>query len=256
MLKYIEIGNSKISMFTLMISIGFLLALLTFFKTCKNRKIEKEYFDKLCLVLPFMIIGGIFGGIIFDKIAHWGEYGSPWYKPAGISFAGGLIMGVILFFIAHLLIIKKGLKRTLMDAELFICPLLIAHAFGRLGCFFGGCCYGKPSDSIFAVTFPENSLQHQQYGYITPVLPTQLFESIFLLILFTIMIFFIKKYRLVTYLFSYGIYRFFLEFLRGDNRGKLSNVLSPSQITSIIFVIFGIILLIYILKAKPYNEKE
>lgn len=254
MLKYLEIGNSKIPMFTLMICIGFLLAILIFFKTCKKRKIEKEYFDKLCLVLPFIIVGGIFGAMIFDKIAHWGE--KPWYIPAGISFAGGLIMGVILFFISHLLIMKKGLKSALKDAEIFICPLLIAHSFGRIGCFFGGCCYGKPSDSIFAVTFPEGSLQHLQYGYITPVLPTQLFEATFLLILFTIMILFIKKYRLVIYLFAYGIFRFFLEFLRGDNRGNISNIFSPSQITSIIFIICGIILLVYILKVKPYSNNE
>lgn len=254
MYKYINIAGSQIPTFTLLVAIGFLLALLVFFRNSKKVKMEESYRDRLFLTFPFIIIGGIFGAMVFDKIAHWGE--SPWYKPAGISFAGGLIFGVFMFFVSHLFLMKKGIKGWLKDLELFICPLMIGHAFGRIGCFLGGCCYGKPSNSIFAVTFPEGSIQHLQYGYITPVLPTQLFEAVFLLIMFAITFFFIKKYKFIVYLFSYGIFRFCLEFLRGDNRGNLSNIFSPSQITSIIFVIAGIALLICSIKFKIYEDKK
>ena len=193
--------------------------------------------------------------MIFDKIAHWGENDAKWYELAGISFAGGLILGAISFCVWHLLIIKRGFKGFLNDVELFVVPILVMHAFGRIGCFMGGCCYGKPSDSIFAVTFPEGSLQHEQYGYITPVLPTQLFESAFLFIFAGIMIWKIPKYRLPIYLMGYGVFRFNLEFLCGDNRGKLSSIFSPSQITSLIFIISGIALLIYTLKIKLFKKQ-
>lgn len=193
--------------------------------------------------------------MIFDKIAHWGENDAKWYEAARISFAGGLILGAISFCVWHLLIIKRGFKDFLNDVELFVVPILVMHAFGRIGCFMGGCCYGKPSDSIFAVTFPEGSLQHEQYGYITPVLPTQLFESAFLFIFAGIMIWKIPKYRLPIYLMGYGVFRFNLEFLCGDNRGKLSSIFSPSQITSLIFIISGIALLIYTLKIKLFKKQ-
>lgn len=255
MYKYIEIGNSKIPTFTLCIALGVCLGILVFFITSKRNKIDKEYIDKLCVLIPFLFLGGIFGAMIFDKIAHWGETDAPWYKPGGISYSGGFILGAICFLISHMCIFKKGFKTALRDGELFIAPLLIAHAFGRIGCFMGGCCYGKPSDSIFAVTFPEGSLQHQQYGYITPVLPTQLFEAAFLLILFGCMLLFIKKHRILIYLFAYGFFRFGIEFLRGDNRGNLSDVFSPSQLTSFIFIFSAIALLIYTIKKKPFDDE-
>ena len=254
MLKYIELGVFKISTFSLAIGIGVLCAILIFLKTLAKKKIDDSYQEKLFLLLPFIIVGGLFGGMLFDKIAHWGENGAKWYEPAGISFAGGLIMGVLLYILSHLLIMRQGFKGVLKDAELFVIPLLVAHGFGRIGCFFAGCCYGKPSDCFLAVTFPEGSLQHEQYGYITPVLPTQLFESAFLFIFAAVMLWKVPKYRLTTYLIGYGVFRFYLEFLRGDNRGKLSNIFSPSQITSIIFIISGITLLIYILKIKLFKN--
>lgn len=255
MLKYIELGVFKISTFSLAIGMGVLCAILIFLKTLTKKKIDDSYQEKLFLLLPFIIVGGLFGGMLFDKIAHWGENGAKWYEPAGISFAGGLIMGVFLYILSHLLIMKQGFKGVLKDAELFVIPLLIAHGFGRIGCFFAGCCYGKPSDSIFAVTFPEGSLQHEQYGYITPVLPTQLFESAFLFMFSAIIFWKVPKYRLPIYLMGYGVFRFNLEFLRGDNRGKLSSIFSPSQITSLIFIISGIALLIYTLKIKLFKNQ-
>ena len=255
MLKYIKIGNQEVPMFTLMIALGALCAILILFKTLKYRKIDQNYSDKLFLLIPFIFIGAIVGAMVFDKIAHWGENGAKWYEPAGISFAGGLILGAIMFCVGHLLIMKQGFKGFLKDAELFIIPILIAHAFGRIGCFMGGCCYGKPSDSFLAVTFPEGSLQHEQYGYITPVLPTQLFESAFLFIFAAVMLWKVPKYRLPIYLVGYGVFRFFLEYLRGDNRGELSSIFSPSQITSIIFILAGAALLIYTIKLKVYEKK-
>lgn len=199
MLKYIEIGKFSISTFSLAIGTGVIIAILVFFKILSKRNVSSEYQDRLFLLLPFIIVGGIFGAMIFDKIAHWGENGAKWYKPAGISFAWGLILGCLLYVLSHLIIMKQGIKGVFRDADMFVVPLLIAHGFGRIGCFFAGCCYGKPSDSFLAVTFPEGSLQHEQYGYITPVLPTQLFEAAFLFALCAITASFIKNYRLPIY---------------------------------------------------------
>lgn len=256
MFDKIKIGNQSIPCFTLLIAIGVLIAIFIFFKTLKYRNINQDYCDSLFLLLPFIFIGAFLGAMIFDKIAHWGENGAKWYEPAGISFAGGLILGVILFAVGHLLVMKKGFKQMLKDAEMFIIPVLIAHAFGRIGCFCAGCCYGKPSDSFLAVTFPEGSVQHIQYGYITPVLPTQLFEAGFLFIMAFITFRFIIQYRLPIYLMSYGVFRFFLEYLRGDNRGQISKIFSPSQITSVVFIVSGIVILIYELKVKLFKKEQ
>ena len=81
-----------------------------------------------------------------------------------------------------------------------------------------------------------------------PVLPTQLFEAGFELLLFLIMIIFIKKLKgknLSLYLIAYGIFRFFLEFYRGDDRGETGISLSPSQLMSLVLIICGVLVLLF-----------
>lgn len=253
MFKEIDFLGNKIPLFGLCAALGAGVAMIVWVILVKKSKFEKQRFDKFCTLLPILILGGILGAMIFDKIAHFGE--SPWYKPAGISFAGGLLMGLILYVIFYRLIVSKDKTHFINDLSLLVAPFIIAHAFGRIGCFLGGCCYGKPSKSFLAVTFPEGSLQHQQYGYITPVLPTQLFEAFFLFVLFFIMVFFIKKYKVGIYLISYGVFRFILEFFRGDNRGKFGLTLSPSQLMSIVFILIGVFFLVYEFKIL-HKEKE
>lgn len=250
MYKEITIFNSKISTFVLCIAIGFLFAIVVFLWELKKEKIDRKRMDNLFAFLPVLIIGGFFGAIIFDKIAHFNE--KKFFELAGMSFSGGIIFAVLMYLIFYPKCVSKNLKDMYFDVNLLVCPLIIAHSMGRIGCFMGGCCYGKATNSIFGVTFPEGSLQHIQYGYVTKVLPTQFFESFFLFCLFLTLIFVkkIKFYKVEIYLIAYGIYRFFLEFLRGDNRGSYFLYLSPSQWTSILFLITGIILLLYAKKKK------
>ena len=81
-----------------------------------------------------------------------------------------------------------------------------------------------------------------------PVLPTQLYEALFEFLLFIVMIILYKKlkYRfLETYCLGYGVFRFLLEFLRGDNRGATGFFLSPSQVMSMILIVGGVALILY-----------
>ena len=66
----------------------------------------------------------------------------------------------------------------------------------------------------------------------------------------------IIQYRLPIYLMSYGVFRFFLEYLRGDNRGQISKIFSPSQITSVVFIVSGIVILIFKLKVKLLKKEQ
>ena len=50
------------------------------------------------------------------------------------------------------------------------------------------------------------------------------------------------KYNMSLYLVAYGVFRFLIEFIRGDDRGKFIGALSPSQFWSIGMVVLGIAL--------------
>ena len=127
---------------------------------------------------------------------------------------------------------NKGVWYLLRIAPISI---TIAHGFGRIGCFFAGCCYGKETEAWYGIQFP---------GLHTKVIPTQLFEAIFLFVLSAAMIVLLFvvnfKYNMSLYLISYGIWRFVIEYFRGDYRGSFIPGLSPSQFWSIIMVIAGV----------------
>lgn len=90
------------------------------------------------------------------------------------------------------------------------------------------------------------------YAKTTKVIPTQLIEALFLIILFVVLLK-INKLQFPIYLIAYSIYRFFAEYLRYDNRGATSLGISPSQLMSIIGLLFGIgVLITYIY----FNKKK
>ncbi len=109
--------------------------------------------------------------------------------------------------------------------------MVIAHACGRLGCFSAGCCYGQPTTSWLGLRFPH--LDHA-------VVPTQLIEAGFLFLLFALLYHLAVrrdfKQTFVVYMVGYGLFRFCIEFIRGDERGALIGSLSPSQTLSLLLV--------------------
>ena len=156
---------------------------------------------------------------------------------SGFVFYGGLISGLVaLCFLSRRYKIKLALL-----ADSITIALCLGHAFGRLGCFFFGCCYGRPTDSFIGVLFPPDS----PAGYLgVKVIPTQLISSFFLFFLFFILLVLRKRKRFdgqiaLIYLFVYSIFRFIIEFFRGDHRGMVLS-LSTSQFISLILIIASI----------------
>ncbi len=153
----------------------------------------------------------------------------------GFVFYGGLIGGILGLFIYC----KQYKVAFAPLCEIMATVLPIGHAFGRIGCFFAGCCYGIPYDGIFSCTY--------SYSYgTTPLgislLPVQLIEAVLLLLVFIVLLIVYFKTRDKTgfavpiYLIIYPILRFVLEFFRGDSeRGKLLS-LSTSQWVSILLL--------------------
>jgi len=146
---------------------------------------------------------------------------------SGIVFYGGLF-GVLLS-------LKIYAKLTKYDeAVIFrlIAPAIpLFHAFGRIGCFLAGCCYGK------ALPYHVNLLG------VMPIdrIPTQLIESAFEFIMYIVLLFAGRKNKdlnlLKIYLLSYAVFRFSLEFFRGDEvRGIF--LLSTSQWISIAILVY------------------
>lgn len=162
----------------------------------------------------------------------------------GLVFYGGAIGGFLGLLIASrrwpAAAGSPGTLMTMTDA--FAAPLLLGQAFGRIGCFAAGCCYGRPTDKTWGVTFTNRQALGPLYEKLHP---TQLYESGGAFILFVIALWVSRRSKvtgLVTifYCIAYGILRFTLEFWRGDDRGAFHVSLSPSQWGSLLLVGIGL----------------
>ena len=149
----------------------------------------------------------------------------------GLTYYGGLLLSVPCGMLyAH----KKGLG-VWRTADLVAPVVALGLFFGRLGCFFNGCCYGARTDAFTAVTLP---------GHPHPVHPAQLYESVGALTLFFVLSFVLAPRKrghgevFGWFIALYGVLRFALELVRADARGSVGP-LSTSQLISIPLVALG-----------------
>lgn len=234
--------NFPIDNYTIMLMLGVIAFIYyAIYMLEKKNGYERSRVNKLLIFISIALIIMYLGSLLFDSFFHFLEDGH--FHLDSITFLGGIIPGLAFFFISMYYFNKNERGNILNIVNIIIPGVVLAHAIGRIGCFLAGCCYGVETTSFLGVTFP--GMDHK-------VLPTQLFESLFLFMLFFVLHFLIKikNYKFIVYLFSYGIFRFLLEFLRGDDRGRLFSWLTPSQGLSIVLWLWGAGLIIYLYKKK------
>jgi len=234
--------------YSICLIIGVILSFYLFSYLGKYFGLKKNYiYDILilsCITVAFGILSASLFQYIFNLIDGLNKFGA-------MTFYGGLLGGAAIFIIGYFLFIKKRYPDESFLNILILVPssITIAHAFGRIGCFLAGCCYGIETDSFLGVLFP---------GHAHEVYPTQLFESFFLFFLTFVLFMLVYKkkfrYTMSVYMIGYGTFRFLNEFLRGDERGSFIPGLSPAQAISI-FLIIGGIILIFVLK-EIYKKKD
>ena len=163
------------------------------------------------------------------------------FSASGFVFFGG--------FFAALAAIVIYARRRSYDLrsvfDLLVPGAALAHGFGRIGCFFYGCCYGMHARGPLCFLFPPNSPAGMEG---VPVLATQLISAAFL---FALAAGLLAMRRLsppagtiaALYLVIYGLFRFTIEFFRIDPRGFWLG-LATSQWFSIVAFILGLFLLL------------
>ncbi|MBS1959222.1 MAG: prolipoprotein diacylglyceryl transferase [Bdellovibrionales bacterium] len=235
----------------LMIALGFLSGIYTVRKLAARGGVNPDLVADLAF---WLLMWGFVGARMLYIITRWSEFmASPMdmFKvwEGGLVFFGGLISATafaVYFFKKHDLPAWKM-------SDILAPGVVVAHAFGRVGCFAAGCCYGRPTDEPWGMKFNSELVDASLRGI--PLHPVQLYESVSLFILFAGLIYLFKHKKFdgqvsITYFMIYPIIRSIVEMFRGDViRGfVIQDVLSTSQFISI-FVFLGTLYL-FIKRAK------
>jgi len=249
-----------------MLALSFFLGVwLAVYRARKAHLDEKQMIDLSFIIMVAALIGSRFFYVIYhmDEFAgHWIDTINPFQSSgqvgiAGLSMMGGMVLAIIaaiLYFI-----IKKITPWPLMDV---MAPsFFLGEALTRIGCFFNGCCFGKPTHSFCGVIFPPDSMA----GWVFPntaIWPTQIFSSIAGFVMVGLLLLAERKKTFNGYTFfialaMYSIWRFFIDFYRYYEDSmiflQIGNIgLSRNQFLCICLLIIAIWWFVYL---KRKNEK-
>jgi phosphatidylglycerol:prolipoprotein diacylglycerol transferase len=242
-----HIGRFFLPTYGVLVSLGVLVGLWVSVRNSQKQGINPDDAWNFGILV---VLAGILGAKILYIINDWstyaahpGEIFSLNTLQAGGVFSGGLVAA----FVVAVWYVRKRHMPPLATCDAFAPGLAIGHAIGRVGCFAAGCCYGKPTNHLWGVTFT-NQVAHDLVG--TPLNqalePTQLFESAVELANFFILMWMFRRKKFDgqvfgAYLILYGVARFFLEFIRDDpGRGSVfGGAMTGTQLISIFLVITG-----------------
>ena len=186
------------------------------------------------------------GSYLMFLIVEWMRTGDPMtgIRTGGLVFYGAVPTAALASYFSARAFALPYLR--LLDQSV---PAIAAgHAIGRLGCLFGGCCFGAEWHGPFAITYtdPMAPASHPS----VPRYPTPLLESFGLIVLaFVFALAPMKRVgngqRVLLYGASYAVLRFLVETTRGDAiRGVFFAALSTSQLTSLALLAFAIGMLV------------
>lgn len=245
------IGRFSVHGYGLMIGIGFILALFLGEYRAKKKGMKEEAIIDLAIIAA---VGGFLGAKILYIIVSFKEF---LQNPlAVIGSEGFVVYGGIISGVLCCMLYCKVKKLKFLDYFDIVMPeVALAQAFGRIGCFLAGCCYGRETTSRFGVVFPEGGLAPAG----VKLIPTQLISSAGdFLIMIVLLLYYRKNKKDGTpgsvgflYMLLYGVGRFLVEFLRNDNRGGVG-MFSTSQWISMVIVAGGIVL--YLVNKKRHKR--
>lgn len=201
-----HVGSFDVPSYSFFVLLGLLAGLALFFFESGHSGRRNE--NGLIIV-----IGAIAGGILGAKILEWilnyrlliANFSDPEIWLSGRSIVGGLIGGKI-----GAVLMKKAFDIREKRGNDIAPAVALGILIGRFGCFFRGCCYGKPTSLLWGVDFGDGIMRH----------PTQLYEALFMLMMFIYIEYRKRKGALVPgqlfrlLMISYFIFRFSIEFIR------------------------------------------
>ncbi|MFQ5927950.1 MAG: prolipoprotein diacylglyceryl transferase [Terriglobia bacterium] len=247
--KLISLGPITLHTYGLMAAIGMLVGIATAARLAPRVGLDRNQMWNLGV---YIALTALLGGKLLLAVYDWSYYSANPRElfslrsiQSGGAYYGGILFGIFMAWLyAHRN--QLGFARV---ADVFAPGVALGTAFGRIGCFSAGCCWGKPTSLPWAVTFTDPyAARVVGVPLYTPIHPSQLYESAALFVIFAALLWLWRRRRFdgqifAAFLFLYGSARFLLEFFRGDPRGGtvLGGSLTTPQALSLVMVVAALL---------------
>lgn len=258
---FLKIGSLSIQWYAILILTG---AFLAYYFAKKNLKKYKNidingFFDDIFI---YMLWGGVIGArlwyCLFDSTFNYLEDPAQIIRiwDGGVAFHGCFIGGVVV----AILFCKKRNVPYIKFFDAVVPTVLLAQGIGRWGNFINQECFGAVVDESYydgILSFLKSSM-YIDGAYREPMF---FYESTLCILGFIIINFVLRKYQnkrgdlCFAYLMWYGVIRFFIEDRRTDSLLMNLSGLKTAQVTSILFVLVGLMGYLGVFK-KLFKEKK
>lgn len=234
----------------LIIAVGIVLAVVLARFTAPYRGFQKDDpFEIILWIFPFAIVGARLYFLIFNG-GPWGwESFAVWNGGLAVygSILGGALGAVVYCLVRH--------KDFLDVADIAVPCLALGQCIGRIGCYFGGCCYGievtNPAFQWFPLSVQIDGVWHYS---------TFFYESACDLVIAVVLFLCLRKIKtkgviLGGYMVLYGVVRALIEGIRGESLMLGATGIRVSQLLSILLVFAGIAVIVWRVLAERKSKE-
>jgi phosphatidylglycerol---prolipoprotein diacylglyceryl transferase len=256
-------GPLTVYSYGVLLAAAYLLGLRLAMSRARQRQLDPTRMLDLGI---YIIISALVGAKALLVIVEWDHFTSSPQEFLSLARSGGVFYGGLILAVAVAFwYIRRHRLPFWQTCDVFAPGIALGHAIGRLGCLAAGCCYGRPTEVAWAVTFRDPAAAANVGTPLgVPLHPTQIYESAAELLILGLLVTTERRGRsfagrtLWLYMLLYGLSRLLIEFFRYDPRGLVGSsnwvvaftvtgdrygTLSTSQVISLIIVPLSLVML-------------
>jgi phosphatidylglycerol:prolipoprotein diacylglycerol transferase len=252
--RLLELGPITVYTYGVLLAAAYLLGLKLAMVRAHARGLDQARVLDLGI---YIIISALLGAKLLLLVTDWRTFTSSPGELLTLARSGGVFYGGLIVAVAVALwyIRRVGLPLW-TTCDVFAPGIALGHVIGRLGCLFAGCCYGKPTDLPWGITFTDPfAAANVGTPLNRPLHPTQLYEAGAEALILIILLATESRGRRFAgrtfwlYMLLYAVSRFIIEIFRGDPRGNVG-ILSTSQFISVLLAPLAIAMLVYLSRTR------
>jgi phosphatidylglycerol:prolipoprotein diacylglycerol transferase len=239
--KILDLGPITIHTYGLMLAAAFIAGIWVTSRNARKEGIHPDSIWNMGLVVIFSALVGAKLLLLISDYQYYSQNFREIFSLSTLRSGGVFYGGLLLAMISAIWYLRKKQLPAWIIADFAAPGIALGQALGRIGCLSAGCCYGKPTQMPWGITFT-SQYAHDNVGVPlnTPLHPTQIYESVGAFCLFLFLMWRLSRKHftgqiLLEYLMLYSLLRFVIEFYRYDDRGfVLHGLLSTSQFIAIL----------------------
>jgi phosphatidylglycerol---prolipoprotein diacylglyceryl transferase len=258
--RLLELGPITVYTYGVLLAAAYLLGLQLAIVRARARGLDHTRVLDLGI---YIIISALVGAKLLLLVTDFKTFTSDPRELLTLLRSGGVFYGGLILAVGVALVYIRRLGLPLWTTcDVFAPGIALGHVVGRFGCFFAGCCYGKPTSLPWGITFRDTFAAANVGTPLNVSLhPTQLYEAGAEAIILLLLLGTEKKGRPFAgrtfwlYMLVYAVSRFVIEFYRGDERGTVF-MFSTSQFISICLAPLAIGMLAYLSRERAPDPKR